>query len=139
MGQKLFSLPNHGGLILAGIVVLVIFALRIIPLFFSRSKVRTNVPLGVSRNYGIAGGTICPKCHRPFPLSLWGINVGLGTKLARCEFCGKWSLVRRRSQAELQAAEAAELAEAQPASPVSGQSETEKTKDRLDETRFTDK
>lgn len=43
---------------------------------------------------GPIGGTLCPKCGRPFSLHLWGLNVLLG-KLDRCPHCGKWSLVRR--------------------------------------------
>ena len=138
MGPKLFTLPNHEGLILAGVILLIVVAVRVVPMFVSPPKLRTDVPLGAERNYGIGGGAICPKCHRPMVLSLWALKVGLGTKLVRCEFCGKWSLVRRLGLDALRAAEAAELSAAQPTLAPSAQREAEKAQSRLDDTRFTD-
>jgi hypothetical protein len=44
--------------------------------------------------HGPFGGTLCPKCGRPFALHLWGLNLVLG-KFDRCPHCGKWSIVRR--------------------------------------------
>lgn len=55
-------------------------------------------------SYGALGGTICPKCKLPFPRHIWGLNLGVG-KLDRCEHCGKWSITRRATLAELKAAE----------------------------------
>jgi len=43
---------------------------------------------------GLFGGTICPKCKRPFARHWWGINIGVG-KYDRCPHCGKWSVVQR--------------------------------------------
>jgi hypothetical protein len=43
---------------------------------------------------GPFGGTLCPKCGRPFAMHIWGLNVVAG-KFDRCPHCGKWSLVRR--------------------------------------------
>jgi DNA-directed RNA polymerase subunit RPC12/RpoP len=40
------------------------------------------------------GGTICPKCNKPFARHAWGLNIGFG-KYDRCPHCGKWSIVRR--------------------------------------------
>jgi hypothetical protein len=138
MGLHLFSLPPGERYLLLGIVILIIFGIRLGPLLFSRGKPRAVVPLGTARNYGLAGGTICPHCHRPFTLSLLDLKLGFGYKLAHCPFCGHWSLSRRRSPAELSAAEAAELAEAKTESAPAGQSEAEKTRALLDETRYTD-
>jgi hypothetical protein len=139
MGPKLFTLPNHMGLILAGVIILIFVAVRVIPMFVSPPKLKKDVPLGAERNYGIGGGAICPKCHRPMVLSLWALKVGLGTKLVRCEFCGKWSLVRRLSLGELRAAEAAELSAAKPTLVPSAEREADQAKSRLDATRFTDR
>jgi len=136
---RLFTLPDHGGLIVAAIIVLVVFAIRLAPLVFSRNRPHTHLPLGAPRDYGLAGGAVCPRCHRPSPFGLLTLNVGLGTKVARCPFCGKWSVVHRLSLAELRAAEAAELAEAQAGQPVFHKSEAEKTKEALDDSRFTDR
>jgi hypothetical protein len=138
MGLQLFRLPNHGGLIVAAVIVLVVFAVRLAPLLFSRNKPNAHLPLGAPRDYGLAGGAVCPRCHRPSPLGLLTLNLGFGTKLTRCAFCGKWSVVRRLGLAELRAAEAAEVAEAQPSQPIAQKSEADKTKDAMDDSRFID-
>jgi uncharacterized membrane protein YeaQ/YmgE (transglycosylase-associated protein family) len=41
-----------------------------------------------AKNYGLLGAAICPKCCRPFPRHIWGVNMLVG-KLDRCEHCGK--------------------------------------------------
>jgi hypothetical protein len=64
---------------------------------------------GEERRYGAAGGAICPRCQRPFPLNFFDINAAPFHKLSRCPHCGRFGLVRRRSLPELRAAEAAEL------------------------------
>jgi hypothetical protein len=86
------------GIMLAGILL---------PLILGRGR-RTQLPAGARRSYGMLGGGICPRCRRPFALHVYGLNLISG-KLERCPFCGRWSLVRRRSLEELRAAEAAEL------------------------------
>ncbi len=43
--------------------------------------------------HGPFGGTICPKCNKPFARHIWGFNLVVG-KYDRCPHCGKWSLVR---------------------------------------------
>ena len=136
--MKLFTLPDHTGLIIAGVILLFVLVFRLAPLFFSRKKVSKDLPPGTPRDYGIRGGAICPKCHRPFSLGWMPINFGIGTKLARCEYCGKWSIVRRRSLEELRAAEAAELVESQPEKPIPTRSEEQKLKEEVDQSRFTD-
>jgi len=139
MGLKLFTVPPTERYLILGAVILLFVVIRIGPMLFARNRPRRVVPLGTARNYALGGGTICPHCHRPFPLSLMGLKIGFGTKLVRCEFCGRWSLVRRRSIEELRAAEAAELAEAQPPTPAAPKTEAEKTRALLDETRYSDK
>lgn len=56
--------------------------------------------------HGPFGGTICPKCHKPFARHIWGLNLVVG-KLDRCPHCGKWSLVRAMHPDVLNAAVAA--------------------------------
>ena len=73
------------------------------------SKNRLHQP-GEPRNYGMLGGTICPKCGRPFPRHLFGIKLIVG-RLDRCDNCGKWVMTTRASQDALQAAEETERAE----------------------------
>jgi hypothetical protein len=76
-------------------------------LVFKRKPTRGIQP-GQERNYGLIGGTICPKCGRPFPRHIWGINLLVG-KLDRCEHCGKWSMTVGATSEQIRAAEAAEL------------------------------
>lgn len=94
-------------------VMAVVFVLSMLPTWTGRRK---PVPLGAPRDYGVLGGTICPKCGRPFPLHLWSINISFAGKYDRCDHCGKWNLVRRASPEALRAAEAAELRQGRPAS-----------------------
>src|SRR5436305_14937678 len=133
MGLKLLTVPPTERYLILGAVILLFLIIRVGPMLFARNRPRRVVPLGTERNYGLAGGTICPHCHRPFALSLVGLKIGLGTKLVRCEFCGHWSLVRRRSIEELRAAAAAELAEAQPQAAAARKPEAEKTQALQDE------
>lgn len=102
----------------------------VVPLVTGRGK--TQLPLGGERKYGFGGG-ICPKCHRPFALPLFSMNLGL-SKLARCPFCGKWSAVRIQSLAKLREAEQAELdwgsAEVQEAT------EDEKLHKQMDDSKY---
>jgi len=103
----------------------------------TRTGSKKRLPLGAPRRYGIAGGTICPKCQRPFALHWWSFNVGF-QKFDRCEHCGQWSLVRRLSRDQLTDAEAAEARLAQPDTPAPELSAEEKLKRQLDESRFDD-
>jgi hypothetical protein len=96
------------------------------------------VPLGAERKYGHSGGAICPRCKRPFALRFLAFNLGPAHKFDRCPHCGKWSLVRPRSLADLRAAEAAELAEAQSTGPAPALTEEEKLRRELEGSRFQD-
>jgi hypothetical protein len=75
--------------------------------FLGRKKKPLNPD--VPRDYGMLGGTICPKCGHPFPRSLFGINLLVG-RLERCESCGKFSLTTRATTEEIYRAEQAERA-----------------------------
>ncbi len=115
------------------VVVAIGVALQMLSL---KKKKNTFVSPGSARTYGILGGGICPRCKRPFPLHIWGLNMLTG-KLDRCDFCGKWSIQRHHSIEELRAAETAELVDAkQNGEKVVEKSEEEKLKEMLDESRF---
>jgi hypothetical protein len=119
-----------------GLVLLISLVGVLGPVLMGRKKGST--PLGAPRNYGIAGGTICPKCGRPFAMHLFGPNLLVG-KLDRCPHCGKWSVVTHRSGAELKTAEHAELKMAAgDAMHVEGISEEEKLRKELEDSRFHD-
>lgn len=117
-----------------GIVVVAILASTIGPLLMNRGKL-VNLPLGAERNYGVGGGAICPKCHRPFALPLFSMNLGF-SKFARCPYCGKSSVVRIQSIAALRVAEKAELEQAKPGEQIVGETEDEKLRKELDNSKY---
>ena len=109
----------------------------VIPWLTGRGKT-SQVLLGTPRNYGMLGGAVCPKCGRPFSRHWWGLNMLTG-KLDRCPHCGKWSVVRRATPAELSAAEAAELAAAKAEqAETPGLSEEERLRQELEDSRYQD-
>jgi hypothetical protein len=135
MGHKLIVLPPEFRFILLGIILLAWFGLRVLPMLLKREH--DHLPAGTPREYGLGGGAICPRCHRPFPLVLFGPKLGFGTTFARCPYCGHLGLVRRRGVEELRAAEAAELVDAQLGAAAPEKSEAEKLREQTDDSRFT--
>jgi hypothetical protein len=129
------SVGNKAGLqIIVPVLVIVFGAILlsfVIPLITGRGK-NQNLPLGAERKYGTGGG-ICPKCHRPFALPLFSLNLGL-SKLARCPYCGKWSGVRIQSLAKLREAEQAELEWGK--ANVQEETEEEKLRKEIDDSKF---
>lgn len=87
--------------------------------------------------HGPFGGTICPKCHKPFARHIWGLNVVVG-KYDRCPHCGKWSLVRAMPPDVLDAAvEAMEQEEAaQNQTPPDDIDDEDRWRKRLDDSKF---
>lgn len=141
--QVEFVPANEGwqaaGRIIIPIVVVVLGAIGlavVVPLVFSRGK-KEQLPPGAPRNYGYYGGAICPKCSRPFSRHIYGLNLGLH-KFDRCPYCGKWSLVRRASKDELEAAETAELTAAQEGIFQPQISEEDALRRDLEDSRFED-
>ncbi len=138
MGLKLIVLPTTMRHIVIGAIILIVLLVRGSQLFLSGNKNTITLP-GAERDYGIAGGTICPNCHRPFPLSLMMLKLGFGTRFTRCPYCGRRGFFSRRSQSDLREAEAAELADANSGQAIHEKSQDEKTREMLDDSRFTDK
>ena len=120
-----------------GVVFGVMLLSFVVPWLMSRGKPKSTIPLGAPRNYGIAGGTICPKCQRPFSRNLLSPNLMIG-KLDRCPHCSKWSLVRRATSAQLAAAEAAELEIASDGEQTLTLSDQDRLRRDLDESRYED-
>jgi hypothetical protein len=118
------------------ILVLGISLISIIgPVVMGRNK-KGSIPLGAPRSYGLGGGTICPRCGRPFAINFFALKLVVG-KLVRCPHCGKLGVMPRRSPAELKKAEEAELAMAAEDEPqVKGISEEEKLQKELDDSRY---
>ena len=120
-----------------GVIILIAVGLSVgIPLITGKGK-KEKLPPGAPRNYGYYGGAICPKCDRPFSRHIYGLNLGTH-KFDRCPYCGKWSLVRRASKGELDAAEAAEIDAAQAGAFTPEVSEEDQLRQQLDESRYED-
>ena len=126
--------------IIIPIVVLILVAVGLailVPMIFTRGK-KEQLPPGAPRTYGVHGGAICPKCSRPFSRHIYGLNLGLH-KYDRCPYCGKWSLVRRASREELEAAEAAEITAAKEGLFTPEKSEEEQLRQEIEDSRFDDR
>ena len=121
---------------LLGIVFGIMLLTYLVPALFGRGKRQALAP-GTSRNYGVLGGAVCPKCSRPFALHAYGLNLITG-KYDRCPYCGKWSMVRHTPIEVLRAAEAAELVNAQGMPAITDASNEEELRKQLDDSRFRD-
>jgi DNA-directed RNA polymerase subunit RPC12/RpoP len=98
---------------------------------------KTDLPLGAERRYGGLGGTVCPKCSRPFSIHIYSLNL-MAARFDRCPYCGKWSFIRRTSHDELKRAEAVELEWASPDQKVAAEkTEADLLKD-LENSRYQD-
>jgi len=105
--------------------------------FLAGKRKRTALPMGAARNYGMIGGTICPKCSRPFSIHVFSLRLGFG-RLDWCPHCYKWSLVRRNSLEELREAEKRELASAGGVPENLGLSDEEKLRKSLEDSKYQD-
>jgi Bacterial Ig domain len=121
---------------LIGITLLALLVSSVFPILIGRRK-SSQLPPGALRRYGASGGTICPKCRRPFSLHVFSLKMGLN-KLERCPYCGKWSWVRRVKPDQLAAAEAAELDQAKPPEERRKLEEEERLRRRLESSKYDD-
>lgn len=118
------------------LVVVAMLVTFIIPVFLVRRKGQ-SLPLGAPRSYGLAGGTICPKCKRPFSMHMMAPNMFVG-KLDICPHCGKWSIVRSYPREVLDAAVAAELELAKAQEVKTPESDEEKLRKELEDSKYHD-
>lgn len=88
-------------------------------------------PIG---EYGMAGGTICPRCQFPFSRNVMSPNM-LAGKLERCPHCGKWSIRPRAGAAALAEAEE-RLRAARGEGEAAPVNEEDSLKRALEESRF---
>lgn len=122
---------------LLGAVFGVMLLVVVIQMLVFRGKPKTSVEPGTPRNYGISGGTICPKCGRPFALHMFAPHFGW-YKLDRCSNCGKWSVVKPISLDELRAAEREELKAAGAQMPNQAKREEDEHKKMIDDSKYMD-
>ncbi|HSV85800.1 MAG TPA: Ig-like domain-containing protein, partial [Levilinea sp.] len=71
--------------ILALVLIWVLFS-RVVPTLSRGRKKGELLPPG-GHNFGVIGGTICPRCAHPFALNLFSPNLLVG-KLVHCPNCG---------------------------------------------------
>lgn len=130
----------QSGLRILGPILALVLAVTLITTFLPLigGKKRLDTPPGEERQYGFAGGAICPRCQRPFPLRVLSINVSPFHRLDRCPYCGKWSVLRPRPLQELRAAERAELTRQKAEIPAPEESEEEKLLKELERSRYDD-
>jgi hypothetical protein len=121
---------------LGGAIVVALLVVGLVQGVLLKGKRQNHVP-GEPRNYGMLGGTVCPKCGRPFPRHFWGIKLVVG-RLDRCDNCGKWSMTHRASADELAAAEAAEMRDVRADQQVTEGTVEPKRQDSLDDSRYMD-
>ncbi len=122
--------------ILGIVLVIMVIGIGTQVLFFRKKFI--NMPPGTQRNYGLRGGTICPRCKRPYALHWWSLNAGIRTRFDRCDFCGKWAVVSPKSIDELRAAEKRELETSEGAAPVVEKTEDEKLREMIDKSKYSD-
>jgi len=121
---------------LLGFIAIAVLLSLLFPMIISRGRT-TSLPPGAARNYSPFGGTICPRCKRPFGRHLYGLNLVVG-KYDRCPYCGKWSLTRAASPSQLAAAEAAELEAITQAKQANPMDEAKQLERDLDDSRYRD-
>lgn len=92
--QRQFTSSSESNRLLYWVIIPIIVLALGGRLLSSRVANRGSQQTGQPAVSGPFGGTLCPKCGRPFAMHIWGFNVVVG-KYDRCPHCGKWSLVRR--------------------------------------------
>jgi hypothetical protein len=125
--------------LLGGILLITLLGVGAQYLMFRRGGQDRLAP-GAARNYGLKGGTICPRCGRAYGIHFWSVNL-IGGYFDHCDYCGKWAFVRSRSRAELDAAVRAEVVAAQASEtslPAVQAKETEEERLRrmMDESKY---
>ncbi len=114
--------------ILALVLIWVLFS-KVVPTLSRGRKKGELLPPG-GHDYGVIGGTICPRCVHPFALNFFSPNLLVG-KLVRCPNCGKWFIGRRASIDDLRIAE-----EAAWVPQVSEMKEEDKIRKGLDDSKY---
>jgi hypothetical protein len=119
--------------ILALALIWVLFS-RVVPTL-SGGRKKGELPAPGGHNYGVIGGTICPRCDYPFALNLFSPNLLVG-KLVRCPNCGNWFIGRRASMEDLRIAEKVAWAEAHRSPQVNEMKDEEKIRKELDDSKY---
>jgi hypothetical protein len=116
-----------------GLVLVITIISVLVPAISSRKK--GKLAPGETRHYGLAGGSICSRCKRPFALHMFAPNMLMG-KLERCPHCRKWGVFRSFSIEKLREAEKAELEISGSQNGNHGVSDDEQLRKEIDDSRF---
>jgi hypothetical protein len=119
--------------ILTLVLIYVLFSRAFLTLKRDRKQGEILPPGG--HDYGVIGGTICPRCDYPFALNLFSPNLLVG-KLVRCPNCGKWFIGRRASTDDLLIVEEAAWRQAHSATRVSEMKDEEKIRKGLEDSKY---
>ena len=122
--------PVLGGVLL---VILLVVGGQVLA---SRRRPVKGTPEG-GHTYGVLGGGICPKCGRPTPFHVTGLNLVTG-KYDRCENCGRWSFMRSVPVDRLREMETAQAEAEKAASRPPEESAEQKRRELLDNSKYTD-
>ena len=123
-------LMGVGGAVL--VILLLMVAVQMVTI--RRKPGREGAP-SVPQNYGLLGGTICPKCGRAFTRHIWGFYLLVG-RLDRCEHCGSWVMTKRAMPAELRSVEENQSREDQ--NTLHCRAPDPDRRDALEDTKFMD-
>ncbi len=123
---------SMGGLVLPiiGIIVLAALVSTFLPRLLWGKK---GVILG---EYGMAGGSVCKKCGKPFSRHVWAPNMIAG-KLESCPHCRKWQIASRATPDQLEAAEKLVFDDGGSSMQASGgESEEDRLDRQIDDSRY---
>lgn len=123
------STANRTTLILVGSILALVVGFTALSAWLSRRGLSGDAK-AVSGAHGTA---VCPSCGKPFARHLWAPNLVTG-KFDRCPHCGKWNLVGRASQPEIE--QALTLLRDEPAETSAPPNPADDLKKRLDDSRF---
>ena len=127
------------GVIIGGIVLTAFVSFFVTNRISKRAnKSQTFEANGIPSGFTAMGGSICPKCEKPFAFHWWKMNL-LTHKLDRCPNCEKWVLAKSMSYSMLESMVlAAKKDENDEKKVVMEESKGDELKRKLDDSKFMD-
>ena len=120
------------GILIVVILVLVVGGRLISARIANRGQSSTSK----QADSGPLGGTICPRCGRPYAIHIWSLNLIAG-RIDRCPHCKKWAFVHRANPDALVAANEPSV-EPPPSLPAPDLGSQNDLDHRLDDSRYDD-
>lgn len=129
-----FVSPQSVGKVMAWIIIPLVALILIAGLVTNWIATRGQPKTGQPAISGILGGTICPRCGRPYAIHIWSGKFVVA-RLDRCPHCGKWAFVNRMPQEMLEAAARSTTAESSPPPDTPANNE-DALRRHLDDSRY---